>query len=221
MAAAQARGWLTDLPQDVSAALRGLALSLCRAIQTRQQPFCTRADYWSEQLPVAATVIELPRDPLLRLTERLALAPRLADRQTSAVCREWSELLGAVAQSYARVGDLAVVAAIVRTASRLGYAGIGLTDAEAYILDQQHPDGYFGFYDAAVASLSTPIEPAHPRIFLTAQSLWAIAERGALDDKQSGAEGSERTAGRPVSGAGPSAPVLPADGCRGDSASSR
>lgn len=90
--------------------------------------------------------------------------------------RGWAELLGALAVSYARSGDVAVVAVLVRAAAHLELADPWLDEAQAYLLDQQAPAGHFGLLAREFAHLPPNTgSPEEVYVRLTIEVLWAIS----------------------------------------------
>jgi hypothetical protein len=87
----------------------------------------------------------------------------------------WAELFGGLAASYARSGDVAVVAALVRAAAHLGLADPWLDEAQAYMLDQQAIAGWFGLLSRELARVQAD-RGSHEdvRLRLTVEVVWAI-----------------------------------------------
>ena len=84
-------------------------------------------------------------------------------------------VLAGLAVSYARVNDVAVVASLVAVGHRAGVSAGAMREAESYLLDQQHDDGYFGLLAAERALVGVcEIRPALLR--LTVDVVWAFAE---------------------------------------------
>jgi hypothetical protein len=182
-AASRAQQWLhhAATPNSTAAALRDLGLLLCNRIHTGVGgPLETSAN--EVELPSVARFVEMTREDLLRLTLPLALLPashvRIRDRA------RWARCFGAVAVSYARTGDLPVVAVLVRSAAHLLLCTAWLVEAEEYLLDQQRSDGAFGLavWDPAVVGGD---EQAAARLRLTVEVLWALTETSVHDDRRS------------------------------------
>jgi hypothetical protein len=88
-------------------------------------------------------------------------------------------MLGGIALSYARDGDLVVVAALLRVSAHVELQGPWLTEALGHLLDQQHSDGSFGLLAPELALSGDP--GGQPRVAhrLTVEVLWALAEVAA------------------------------------------
>jgi hypothetical protein len=130
------------------------------------------------RFPSVRRVIEMNRSDLRKLANRLALATvREAPRRDNARRRVAAGVIGGLAVSFARVGDLEMVAALSRAGARWHYNHPFLDEAEDYMLDQQHPDGYFGLYSGELERGTPPAEIAAVIGRLSVGVMWALAER--------------------------------------------
>ncbi|MBS4198557.1 hypothetical protein KHA93_02700 [Bacillus sp. FJAT-49732] len=92
---------------------------------------------------------------------------------------EWAQIIGGIAISYARHGDIPVVSALVKIAAILRLKGPLLDESHIFLLDQQNIDGSFGFFDREWKLCNdSKIEEAetHIKLRLTVEVLWALAE---------------------------------------------
>jgi hypothetical protein len=130
-------------------------------------------------LPTTETFIEMSRAELMELARSISLSNTSPGQRRADDCH-WARVFGAVALSYARGGDLSVVAVLVQAAAHLGLRGPWLADAEEYILDQQQADGSFGLLASELASLQNDATVSEALLRLTVECLWALAETTAL-----------------------------------------
>lgn len=176
-ASLRARRWLEQAatPTPGVAALRELGLTLCRRIRGgRGGPFVS--DATALRLPALADFVKMGRGERLALAQRLSLSDASTWRAGKEQRHLWAKVFGGAALSYAREGDLLVVASLVRAAARLELRGPWLTEAMAYVLDQQHPDGYFGLLAPELALLGGEDDGQEARLRLTVEALWAMSE---------------------------------------------
>ncbi|WP_161515201.1 hypothetical protein [Priestia megaterium] len=82
---------------------------------------------------------------------------------------EWSRILEGLALSYARDRDVLTVSGILRCAIRLKIEDGWLNIVQNFLLDQQQPDGSFGFFKPEL--VDTEI-----RLRYMTETLWALAE---------------------------------------------
>ncbi|MGH1051726.1 hypothetical protein [Bacillus cytotoxicus] len=82
---------------------------------------------------------------------------------------DWSRILEGLALSYARDRDVLTVAGILRCAIRLKIEDRWLDIAQNFLLDQQQPDGSFGFFKPEL--VDTEI-----RLRYMTETLWALTE---------------------------------------------
>lgn len=149
----QADVWLDSVDVealDTSAkAMHALAVSICRQRvclhklvegTRRRQVFMPNAD----------VLVNLSRPALLRLMLQVVRARRIEypDEWTS---QEYAGLLGGLALSYARDGDLTAVAIIVRASARFRTREALLDEACLFLLDHQSESGGFGLLAAEAA----------------------------------------------------------------------
>lgn len=190
-AAERARRWLhgTVVPAGQAAALRQLGLSLCDRVRSRAGGPAVgtgTGEAGAVRLPSPAAFVVLPRADLLVLARSLANADAAAGRMRAGRRRLWAPFFGAVAVSYARLGDTAAVSALVRCAARLGLSAAGLDEAETWLLDQQRRDGGFGLIAAELAAVPDEAARAAVLLRLTVEVLWALAESAAHGESESG-----------------------------------
>jgi hypothetical protein len=188
-AAERARRWLhgTAVPAGQATALRQLGLLLCDRIRGRAGgPAVDTGEAGAVRLPSPATFVVLPRADLLALTRSLAKADAAPGRMRAGRRRVWAPFFGAVALSYARLGDTAAVSALVRTAARLGLSAADLDEAETWLLEQQRRDGAFGLIAVELAAVADEAARAAALLRLTVEVLWALAESAARGESSAG-----------------------------------
>ncbi len=172
-AARSAREWLeAQAPQDDSArALRDLGLLLCdEVVHPRIRSMNERQE--EQHLPPAAELVQMQRRALLDLMQRVTLGEPGAP---ASVGEGDARILGALALSYARDGDVSCVAAIVRAAAHASLRDARFEESVDYLVDQQRLDGSFGLLAPEFAAL--PGRAARdPTKRLTVEVLWALAE---------------------------------------------
>jgi hypothetical protein len=116
------------------------------------------------------------RDELLTLTGQITLRSQPVREQSVGPSGGWAKMFGGVALSYARIGDLVLVAALVRAAGQLGLSDPWLQEATWYLLEQQRPDGGFGLFAAELAVGDQSVEESDLTLKATVEVLWALAE---------------------------------------------
>lgn len=85
-----------------------------------------------------------------------------------------------ISLSYARHGDVPVVAALVRIAAILQLDSSLLADSHSYLLDQQEPDGTFGVFAREWGLCSKSEEEEHIKLRLTVEVLWSLVEMSQM-----------------------------------------
>lgn len=198
-AATRAWRWLGAVSPTTPAeeALRSLGLLCCDAMAAATG-LCGRAGPVAARLPAPARFVGMQREEMLAFCGAVA---RSTDRRRPISGKRhqwWSELFGGVAQSYLRLGDIQVAAALSRTAAQLGLAHPWLRDCEALLLDQQAPEGYFGLIARELMLVQAGPAPWRAHLDLTVEILWALAEAGALENgEQRSCDVGRRNGGRP------------------------
>jgi hypothetical protein len=125
----------------------------------------------------------------MAMVRQIALGPRVAPPGSADERRCWAELFGTLAVSYARSGDVAAVAAVVRAAAHLSLTDAWLDEALAWLLDQQAAAGYFGLVSRELAHLRADDEEGCDEdvcLRLTIEVLWAICEVVAARSRRAG-----------------------------------
>ena len=90
-------------------------------------------------------------------------------------------MFGSIALSYAREGDASTTAGLLRASAQLRLAHPWLAEAECYLLDQQAPEGCFGFFARELTVLRSGGPPWMAHLNLSVEILMALAEVTALD----------------------------------------
>ena len=168
----------TGLTALEDARLREFGLWLCRRIQKPSAELTGTASS-AVTLPAPSRLVEMDRGELLALAQSVTLSDRAACRDGMRDREHWARMLGGIALSYARDGDLVVVAALLRVSAHVELQGPWLTEALGHLLDQQHSDGSFGLLAPELALSGDP--GGQPRVTcrLTVEVLWALAEVAA------------------------------------------
>jgi hypothetical protein len=185
----RARRWLARVDGGAPGerlALRELGLLLCERIAQGVAGPRSRGAV-SVAVPSPGALLRLPREELLALTGQIAIAPPVALPGGAGQRRCWAELFGTLAVSYARSGDVAAVAAVVRAAAHLGLADPWLDEAQAYLLDQQAAAGHFGLLSRELAHLQADSGSSEDVCLrLTVEVSWAICAVVAASSERGG-----------------------------------
>jgi hypothetical protein len=190
-AASRARRWLiAAAPKSKQArALRMLGLSLCDSICLSKDAPQFAVAYQTFSLPSLPDWVALPRSDLLSLAQAATLGDGRARLPADAeIC---AQFFGGLALSYARVGDVSVVACLLRMAAHLSLHSAELTTARRFLLDQQHPDGYFGLLAPEFSISAKRARHQDVVLRLTVEVLWAACELSACEQitkREKGAE---------------------------------
>ena len=130
-------------------------------------------------MPPAWTLVEKERQEIVALAQAVTLSDPSAYRRQLRDRDGWARMLGGIALSHARDGDLVAVAALLRMAAGLDLDGPWLQAALRYLLDQQQPDGSFGLLAPELALSEEPSCQLEVTLRLTVEVLWALAELAA------------------------------------------
>jgi hypothetical protein len=138
------------------------------------------------KLPRMSRFVGLDRSELLKLAEDITVRSKRSVSLTPLERDEWTRLLGAMAISNAKAGDVVVVAAMVRVAARLDLQGNWLLASQHFLLAQQQPDGSFGMLAAEMEFLRGKKRANElATLRLTVEVLWALAELAASNRRGS------------------------------------
>lgn len=181
-AIARARDWLeqASTPTSEAISLRQLGLMLCDHVTNGASCLKIKGS-GTVTMPVPENFIQMRRRELLDLLRRITLAgspPACLDEEENR--QYWAPIFGAVALSYAMVGDLSVVASLVRVAAHLSLREPWLDDAEMYLIDQQQIDGGFGPLNSEFTLLRNEDSTAEARLRFTVEVLLALGETTSL-----------------------------------------
>ncbi len=184
-AALSAKKWLLSAADEdqTTAPLRELGVWLSDRIQFNV-PGVTSFEQNSFDLPPLNSFVTMARDDVLKIVQSISVSVYPTEIVNNSERESWAKFMGGVALSYARSGDVAVVAALVRAAAHLDLEHQWLNDALGYVLDQQQPDGSFGLLALEVALLGQDQLTHKAIIRLTVEVLWAIAEVSAQRQRQ-------------------------------------
>jgi hypothetical protein len=160
-------------------ALRSLGLLFCKRLRSRGG-LRGRSGSALLRLPTVRVFVTLGREKTLELCRSISLASIPARRLEAKKQETWSEVFGAVALSYARVGDPSTTAGLLRASAQLGLKHVWLVEAERFLLDQQTPEGCFGLFARELALVGSQDAPWMAHLNLSVEVLWALAEVTAL-----------------------------------------
>ena len=119
----------------------------------------------------------MDRKEILALTNDISLSSQNTLLNNAVGQKEWAQIFGGIALSFAYFGDISVVAALVRAAASLNLKGTTLLEAQDYLLDQQQPDGTFGLFARELKQLQSETKSTEDvRLRLTVEVLWALAQ---------------------------------------------
>lgn len=180
--AATAKKWLeaANPPSQEARSMKQLGLWLCAHI-TSEVDGCLSVGKGIFKLPRMSRFLALERPELLKLAQDVTVHSKELKPMTRLDRNEWARLLGAMAMSYAKSGDVVVVAALVRVAARLDLQGRWLSEAQRYLLSQQQSDGSFGMLAAEMEFLGGKKRANElATLRLTVEVLWALAELAAF-----------------------------------------
>jgi hypothetical protein len=185
-AAASSQKWLERFRTAAAPnKMNELGLWLCDAILRRTYNGTYDPTTGFVRPPGLTTLIKKTRRRLITTLQALAFSNPTKTEICQLRREGWAQHLGAIALSFARDGDVTIVAAVVRAAAHLNLFGEWLDDAEQYLFEQQLPDGTFGLL-AAELKKSKIVEPDPVIMRLTVEVLWAFAEVGARERRISG-----------------------------------
>jgi hypothetical protein len=125
-------------------------------------------------------MVRMKRGNLLSLAKAIALS---GEAIKARLRPRWATVFGGLAISYARVGDVVVVAALVRAAAQLNLRCRWLREAQLYLLDQQQPSGCFGLITAELSMSSNNDFAVGAYLRLTVEVLWSLAAVRKLESK--------------------------------------
>ncbi|PGU19073.1 hypothetical protein [Bacillus thuringiensis] len=181
--AKQAEQWLQNIKCSNSELmnLRDIGLMFCEMIFMEKNNKLNSlrsteisCDY-PEDFPLS--LLQMKRNDILLLAMNMSLykcESILFSKQ------EWAQIIGGVSLSYARHGDVPVVAALVRIAAILQLDSSLLADSYSYLLDQQEPDGTFGVFAREWELCSKSEEEEHIKLRLTVEVLWSLVEMSQM-----------------------------------------
>ncbi|WP_242273011.1 hypothetical protein [Bacillus cereus group sp. BfR-BA-01538] len=135
---------------------------------------------------IQAQTLNLPKSPfslvtmnkieLLELFQSISISNLEQWKVNHQEREQLGKVLGFLAISYANTEDLSVVAALIRAAAHLNLDNHWLHHALIYLIDQQQPDGCFGFITSELAFQGREGPESSLVLRLTIEVLWALAE---------------------------------------------
>jgi hypothetical protein len=182
----RAKLWLEGLSPLTreTKALRSLGLLCCKRLRSGDG-LSGKGGSALLRLPSIAIFVTMGRERTHALCRSISLASIRARRMKAKKQGFWSEIFGSVALSYARMGDPATTAALLRASARLGLKHVWLLEAKRFLLDQQTPEGCFGLFARELALIESDHTPWMAHLSLSVEILWALAEVKALHADQS------------------------------------
>jgi hypothetical protein len=179
-AATGAHRWLAGARATVDDdRLIDLGLWLCQRVHAPEAADVGGSESNPIELPDPLTLVEMDRATLLALAQGVTLTDRSRCRLAIDDQHTWARILGGLALSYARDGDLVAMSALVRMSAHTDLHGSWLTAALHHLLDQQQPDGSFGLLAPELALAEDAGCEPRLRLRLTVEVLWALAEVAA------------------------------------------
>jgi len=174
-----AASWLdTYVPQDESSrAMRNLGLLLAKRIEERKPAPLVQCEENSFR-PVLFDLLFGKRQELMSLLQGITLYSALGREVDPAQEAELQELLTGLAISYAREGDVSMVATLVRASGQMGFSGPWLDDVVDFLEAQCCPAGAFGLLAIEADQLKLSSEgtlDGSALLRTTVEVLWAFA----------------------------------------------
>jgi len=166
------------MPRDESSgAMRELGLLLAKRIEERKSGPLVQGER-SGFNPALFDLLFLERQELTRLLQGISLDDEPGREVDPARRLELCELLAGLAVSYARDGDVSIVATLVRALGQMGFSGPWLDDAVDFLEAQSCPAGAFGLLAIEADQLklkSEGILDGSGLLRTTVEVLWAFA----------------------------------------------
>lgn len=175
-----AASWLeTYVPQDESSeAMRKLGLLLAKRVEERKPGPLVQYEENNFFRPVLFDLVFGKRQELMSLLQGIILDDASGREVDPAREAELRELLAGLAVSYAREGDVSMVAALVRASGQMGFSGPWLDDVVDFLDAQCCPAGAFGLFAIEADQLklsSEGILDGSALLRTTVEVLWAFA----------------------------------------------
>ena len=183
----RAKKWLENIKStnEEVMALRDLGFIFCEAIFTDDSTLhllrkSGKSFNYQEGFPLS--LITMERKEILSLASEMSLTEYLCKVEKN---WEWGQIIGGISLSYARYGDIPVVAALVRIAALHQLNSPLLDDAHSYLIDQQEPDGSFGIFARELKLINSRQTDSdeHIKLRLTVEVLWSFAEICKIQSK--------------------------------------
>lgn len=171
-----AQRWLRTIESSnaETATLRDHGLLFCECISSGSSAPKV-VDGPRVRLPKPLTLTTMKRNDLLGLARTISASESWGIQSGREYADNWAKVLGGLALSYARVGDLELVAALVRSAANLRLNCVWLEEAHLYLLEQQQPSGCFGLIAAEAHVIADDAWTSHVSLRLTVEVLSALA----------------------------------------------
>ncbi|MDA2330937.1 hypothetical protein [Bacillus cereus] len=165
-------------------ALRELGLLLCNNIHEKRSLLTIKkSEKINDILTSPVNLMNFNREEILNFTKKISISDTEYWNIKKEEKKIWTQFLGGIALSYAREGDLSVVAAIIKASAHLNLKGEWISDATNFLLEQQQPDGYFGLFARELA-ISHEEQKLNILLPLTVEILWALAELTHQNNEQ-------------------------------------
>lgn len=171
-----AERWIKSLEiSEENRALRELGLLFCDSIHKKEMLLTTeKTNDIHDIITSPADLINLTRDELIHLTQQIEFSNTENWRIDKTTQETWSQFLSGLVLSYAKEGDLSIVAILIRMGVTLNLHGEWLEEAANFLIVQQQPEGYFGLFFEEIRNM----EQEQKNMFLlrlTVDILWALA----------------------------------------------
>lgn len=180
-----AEHWIKSIKKNEElVALQELGLLLCKNIQEKQGLLTIKkCEKINDILTSPVNLMNFNREEILNFTKKISVCDIKYWTIEKEEKKIWTQFLSGIALSYAREGDLSVVAAIVKACAHLNLKGEWISDATNFLLEQQQPEGYFGLF-AREFAISHEEQKLNIILPLTVEVLWALAELTHQYDKE-------------------------------------
>lgn len=171
----KAREWFLNTPSSLGKELRSLGILLCDStLSGKLVDLCN--DNKGFTFPEPFIILHMNRIELIKLMKDISL---LNSEQIHLKKNErniWSFIIDALIASYARTGDLEVVAILIRASTRLSLKIKYINEAMNFLLNHQNINGCFGLLGRENIELHGTQKEPFIFLRLTVEVIWTITE---------------------------------------------